>query len=441
MKVSIQSYLVVTAGILVALQGCTNTQFAIKQKNQTIQGPTPLILNEHFETIDLISLLTEGVEETPAEPTAQDLEKAFQIFNDKLDGTHDELYRNRVQERILAASDQRCGEYKQFLKNFDSQTNFMWGSLTTAAGAAGAILSGGTATRVASGLAALFSGVRAESNNAFFSNLAIHVITSGFEAKRRIIYGDLLKNRKLGITEYPVERAVKDAVFYHENCSLIAGLEEAAESIQRASDPGLQAVSRVLDEVNAIQGKTHLPENMRDGAAMPTAAFERAEQSLKKLSALINELRDVNFPEESSLTKPPDTEADKQKEYDDLIRDIKKATSEKAELETSIPPLLTKATEEPADDSPGGLLHSSEKDKLVEFEKKWGGLFSAREVASDRLSIDKANAAIMLQQAEGAQWVEKYNKLRQALDEKIEAVADLKKKNEDLNKQAKKFVK
>ena len=124
-----------------------------------------------------------------------------------------------------------------------------------------------------------------------------------------------------------------------------------------------------------------------------------------------------------------------------ILRDIKKATSEKAELETSIPPLLTKATEEPADDSPGGLLHSSEKDKLVEFEKKWGGLFSAREVASDRLSIDKANAAVMLQQAEGAQWVEKYDKLRQALNKKIKAVDNLKEKNEDLNKQAKKFVK
>ncbi len=433
MKVSIQFYLVVTAGILVALQGCSGTPFAIKQENQTIQGPTRLILNEDFEMIDLISLLTEGTKKTVKDTTVQNLEEAFQTFHDKLDGTHDELYRNRVQERILAASDQRCGEYKQFLKNFDSQTNFMWGSLTTAAGAAGAILSGGTATRVASGLAAFFSGVRAESNNAFFSNLAIHVITSGFEAKRRLIYADLLKNRKLGITEYPVERAVKDAVFYHGNCSLIAGLEEAAESIQRASDPGLQAVSRVLDKVNAIQGKTHLPENMRDGAAMPTAAFERAEQSLKKLSIDNNILKDVKFPDKSSLTSPPDNEADKQ-EFDKLMDNIDEATREKAELETSIPSLLTA-------DSPGGLLHSSEKEKLVKFDEKWGALFSAREVAIDRLSIDKANAAIMLQQAEGAEWVEKYDKLRQSLNKKIKAVADLKKKNEDLNEQAWKFVK
>jgi len=76
----------------------------------------------------------------------------------------------------------------------------------------------------------------------------------------------------------------------------------------------------------------------------------------------------------------------------------------------------------------------------VEFEKKWGGLFSAREVASDRLSIDKANAAVMLQQAEGAQLVEKYNKLRQTLDKNIKAVDNLKKKSEDLKILAAKFV-
>ena len=53
-----------------------------------------------------------------------------------------------------------------------------------------------------------------------------------------------VKNRKDNLTDYPVERAIADAIVYHDNCSLVAGLEQAALSIERAVNPGLNELKK-----------------------------------------------------------------------------------------------------------------------------------------------------------------------------------------------------
>ena len=161
--------------------------------------------------------------------------------------------RNRVQERLLAASVQRCGEYKKFLKQLEGETNWLLGSITTAAAGVGAIVTGVNAARAFAGIAAIFSGVRAEFNESLFQRLTIQVITEGFESRRRAAYEKIQLRQREPLATYPVEAAIKEALEYHASCSLIAGLEHAALSIERAENPGLETAERALVRAKRLQ--------------------------------------------------------------------------------------------------------------------------------------------------------------------------------------------
>ncbi len=234
--------------------GCSQRPNLFREEITTF-GPKPLIEQDTFQKIDLALLLdptSEGMEKD--ELLKSKREKLRKAFNGFYKYPTDQLRRrNRIQERILSASNQRCGEYKNYLKQFDSGINFFLGSLTTAVAGAGAIFTGVDTIRALSGSASILSGVRSEFNQEYFSNQTIQVLTNGFEAKRREIYKGILKTRKQGLTRYPVEAAIKDAVVYHSSCSLLTGLEYAALSIERVENPGLKGAQKALVEVKQLQ--------------------------------------------------------------------------------------------------------------------------------------------------------------------------------------------
>ncbi|MCH9053272.1 MAG: hypothetical protein IIA72_19805 [Proteobacteria bacterium] len=241
-------------------------------------GTENLIDRESFQKIDLAAVLTGGdmqlLETDESDVKRKNLEKALKEFNKKIEEeTTDDgkkWLRNRVQERILAASNQACAEFKRELKALDARVNFILGSLTTAVAGAGAIFSGGT-SQALSGIASIFSGVRAEFNEDYFKMLTIQVITDGLGKRRHEIYTKILVNRKNGLTEYPVERAIADAILYHDNCSLVAGLEQAALSIERAANPGINELKK-LKEMEKVLRKI---EDKEDKSPKGQEAGER----------------------------------------------------------------------------------------------------------------------------------------------------------------------
>ena len=191
---------------------------------------------------------------------AMELEQAFSKFYDNAGAQKlEELARNRVQERILAASVDRCGEYKNFLKQLDAETNFFLGTLTTAIAGAGAIATG--ASEILSGTAAIFSGVRSEFNSEYFQRQTIQVITNGIDAKQNAVYTEIKNKQGLPLKDYPVEAAIKDADKFHASCSLIAGLEHAALTVARADDPGLKALRNQQRQFRLSEA-----ESMKDDA-------------------------------------------------------------------------------------------------------------------------------------------------------------------------------
>lgn len=186
-------------------------------------------------------------------PEGKKIDLAFHAFHTRYPAETERARRDQIQERLLGISNQMCSRYLSYMQNINSDGNFVLGSLATIAGAAGAIFTGGT-SQILAGTAGALSGVRAEFNQDYFSNLTVAVITSGINLKRQEIYDEIVRfGAERNERRYTVEAAVKDALFYHGECSLMAGVEKAGDAIKLAQDPGLDAVNRTLIKVNQMR--------------------------------------------------------------------------------------------------------------------------------------------------------------------------------------------
>ncbi len=267
--------LVITITIITLfLSGCTGASRRVNvfDEEATAFGPFPLMERSSFEKIDLALELNPGGNPLEIDEGGDDLKiqkenketlrNAFKVFNELSDDKK-MVRRNQIQERIIAASTQRCSNYKQYLNMVDAQTNFGLGTAAVIAGAAGAIFTAADTARSLAGISAIFSGVRAEFNSDYFANKTIQVLTDAFSNRRKEIYKTILVSQKSNITQYNVEAAIKDAVHFHSQCSLIAGLEEAALAVERVNNPGLKEVERALKVAKRIQKTMHAPESLK----------------------------------------------------------------------------------------------------------------------------------------------------------------------------------
>lgn len=143
--------------------------------------------------------------------------------------------RNMVQDRLISASENRCGLYKKYLKRMSSNTGFFLGSATTILGGAGAIVTDSVSARILSGIAGITSGVNAEFNKQYFSEVATNVIIPGIDIARKKVM-DEIKTNRTGDTDaktYTLNAAIADALRYHAACTIDSGLNEARERISK----------------------------------------------------------------------------------------------------------------------------------------------------------------------------------------------------------------
>jgi hypothetical protein len=247
-------------GIVAVLTGCSGQDFAFLNENRSVSGALPVIENNAaFFKVDLIEALDPhryGLEEKlGGAPTKQQLNESDKLelafagfYSPRYARGSQEQRRSELQDRLIASSNQACAEFKRHLHSFQSQTNFLLGSLTTAVAGAGAIVTPANTARLLSGTGAVFSGVRAEFNEDFFVKLTAGVITKAVDNRRTEILRDIQDRRAQPITQYTVQRAVADAIYYNDVCSLIEGLQIASTAVTIAEDPGLKRLSKVLKE-------------------------------------------------------------------------------------------------------------------------------------------------------------------------------------------------
>ncbi len=232
------------------LEACSLPYFT---DDVTEAGPDPLIKSELFEKIDLALLLDPDGMINTAEccNTAAIQQRLQRAFNEFYANLNDQvLRRNRVQDRIIASSNQRCAAYKKHLKRMDMTNNLSLGSITTVAAGLGSIFTHAATVRALSGSAAIASGLRSEFNEVLFHQKTAQLITKGIESRRKKLYEGILNTRRESaddMEQYNVEKAVADAIMYHDACSLAKGLEEVLLNQERADNPGLKELKRILD--------------------------------------------------------------------------------------------------------------------------------------------------------------------------------------------------
>ena len=286
----------ITSICALVLSGCGlygNKEFSFFGEHRVNIAGANQMLDPNIETFDdehLIAILN------PSEPklisgeplTVIDVERAFQQANNftPQDAMQNGMqHRNAVQERLILSSQQTCNFYKDYLRRVDAYKGFTLGSLTTALGAAAAIVTGAGAARALGGAAGITSGISAEFDQAFFKSIALHVITLGIDSRRdRVLKQIREQEQSKSISQYNVQAAVRDALVYQNQCTLNAGLEEAAESIKEVRDPGLKTALAAVRQALQLQGAVQtlgasaavggpLPDN-----EMPNVALEEARQ-------------------------------------------------------------------------------------------------------------------------------------------------------------------
>ncbi len=282
-----------------ALAGCSaittrdekgNSPFS----NRVDPNGTLPVLPRTFDNIAFVRLLAGGLEDkcngsngTRVYPDNNELD--FQCAIDKFyertatqnDGGQ-RLERNRIQERILAVSEERCNAYKKYLRYDQGSSNFWLGSTATLSGALGAISPGVGAARAFSAAAGVLTGINAEYNQAFYGNLFYNVIAKGIDERRREAYREIQTyGQSKALADYPVEAAIKDAIVYDGMCSAVSAMEFAEKSIQLVNDPGVNSLNRILVKVNQA----------RDIIDKKSIALSPQQSSDGKLSSTSEDLR------------------------------------------------------------------------------------------------------------------------------------------------------
>lgn len=201
--------------------------------------------------------------------------------------------RNRVQDRIILASNLACDEYRRHLLTTQSEVNFLYGNAATLTAGLGAILTPPGTSQALAGASAIISGSRAEYNSNYYRKLLAEVITRGIAESRDQVFEKIKKKQLSGITNYSVEQALADAVQYNSKCTLIAGLESAQAAQSFYADPGLEHLSELLTgksgnvpalfaTLNKLDAATPGPGSEGAASKVAEAVFAAAQEAAKK---------------------------------------------------------------------------------------------------------------------------------------------------------------
>ncbi len=198
------------------------------------------LFEEAFESVDLATLLDPDGKAKASNNEEERVNNALAAFElDHYDKLTRQFRRNAVQERVLAASDQRCNLYKTMLSQSSTRANFILGSATTILAGAGAIVTGG-AVNALSASAAATSGIKAEYNQSYFHDLNISVITKGIDVRRKDIYDEIKVRQGDGYELYNVQAAIRHAIKFHGACSMVEGISTAGEKMDTGLDTFLK---------------------------------------------------------------------------------------------------------------------------------------------------------------------------------------------------------
>ncbi len=142
------------------------------------------------------------------------------------------IARNELQNELFGESTSRCNTFKQRLVK--RSTRYVLGSQSLALllSASAAVTGGEQVAKslaAAAGASTAFGGLMEEQ----FAN-DNDVTIAGIELARTKKFKQIIKSRTDDVLDYPVSRAVNDALRYHSVCSLVEGIAESEAAVENA---------------------------------------------------------------------------------------------------------------------------------------------------------------------------------------------------------------
>ncbi len=184
----------------------------------------------------------------------------YNVAQDKRAVTQNQLRdaRNSIQDQLIFASNNRCNVYKTHIRRLSTSTSFGLGSLATAAGAAGAIVTG-AASQALAAVASAATGVNAEFQKDFFNGLVTSVIIPGIDRQRADLRNDIVEKSCASISDYPLTLAISEAIRYHGACSADVGIAASGQAIARVSSDSLSTVLAATQQIKKINSVFNTP--------------------------------------------------------------------------------------------------------------------------------------------------------------------------------------
>lgn len=222
--------------------------------------------------------------------------------------------RNRVQQRLILASDINCGIFTDRLYKIQGSGNFALGALATMMGGAGAIVTDVDSARILSGLSSITSGVRAEANEDFFRKQWIEALAKAIDNERNRMREQIDAHKGDTIAEYPVEEAVAEVLRYNDACSVVSALKEVNRAVTIADDPaGLRAFRESYERAGfqAQFSATVTSEDQKSSSRLRPVTSATASVALSEIARDVADVRAQGRVSKLALAKDlPAAEAD-----------------------------------------------------------------------------------------------------------------------------------
>lgn len=140
--------------------------------------------------------------------------------------------RNELQDRLIAASNQRCSLYIRLLTSEKSQNHMFWSGFATLLSGAATVASPTSAVKELAAGATVSNAYDSLYNQTYFQDLTMNVISSGISKRREALLEQITTLQSKPKDAYTVNRAIADALTYHAACNIISGMEVAKDAVQ-----------------------------------------------------------------------------------------------------------------------------------------------------------------------------------------------------------------
>ncbi|WPN61727.1 hypothetical protein QMK47_19520 [Pseudomonas sp. P9_35] len=262
------------AGLLLSailLSGCTTTEKffeAFKQQNLANQGySSRLITPESTAPTSIEELLKKGEDSSRSENEQRKI-------------------RNFEQSKLLAKSEVNCNYFVESIHNQRAARNISFGTMTTIASTAAAIVAGRAGQNLA-GTAAVLSSTNNSINQEMYQGILMPAITKEILQTRKDLYAKIATRQQDDISAYPYPLAIVDAIAYHNLCSIpfaLVGLVNKAEAAPTSAIDNSAAILSIDNEINRIK-------NLLNDSSLGFSSEEKS--TLSKQILALNERRNL----------------------------------------------------------------------------------------------------------------------------------------------------